>query len=238
MIRSRKTVFSLIAISAVLLIAITLLYAHYWLIPLYEMYSANRQTHETGIVESVTVSVVTEPEKHRQKYVVLSLKSGRNLYIHETLAELLGEGCSDADSLINKQIHVSYLRRDTFENDGRILLSLRIAGEDWITLKDTTNAFRKHTKAPVYTVALTIAVLWVSYLSICVFSGVRKYMRLHRKRTKKRGKTGFIRKADSVSASAARVSMHHPENRENTAQRQPGSVDFFTRLVILVFPPA
>lgn len=173
-----------------------------------------------------------------KKYVVLSLKSGRNLYIHETLAELLGEGCSDAGSLINKQIHVSYLRRDTFENDGRILLSLRIAGEDWITLKDTTNAFREHIKAPIYTVALTIAVLWVSYLSICVFSGVRKYMRLHRKRTKKRGKTGFIRKADSVSASAARVSMHHPENRENTAQRQPGSVDFFTRLVILVFPPA
>lgn len=53
MIRNRKTVFSLIAISAVLLIAITLLYAHYWLIPLYEMYSANRQTHEKPVLLKV-----------------------------------------------------------------------------------------------------------------------------------------------------------------------------------------
>lgn len=131
-----------------------------------------------------------------KKYVVLSLKSGRNLYIHETPAELLGEGCSDAGSLINKQIHVSYLRRDTFENDGRILLSLRIAGEDWITLKDTTNAFREHIKAPIYTVALTIAVLWVSYLSICVFFRRAKIYetssQTHKKSAEKQASSGRL----------------------------------------------
>ena len=96
--RLRRPLFPLLSISAALLISVLTLYAHYWLIPLYEMCKTDHIVNEVGTIARVSTTFVTEPERHRQKYTVLSLQNGQNarklgVYgLQETQRDFLPEG--------------------------------------------------------------------------------------------------------------------------------------------------
>lgn len=177
--RLRKPLFPLLSISAALLISVLTLYAHYWLIPLYEMCKTDHIVNEVGTIARVSTTFVTEPERHRQKYTVLSLQNGQNLYIYHDLVAYFEKSHSAVNSLLNSQVLVSYLQRDTFGDHGYVLVSLHIDDKGIFTLEDTAHVFWNHIKSPIHTCTITLIVLWTAYFSLCIF------VWLHQKRTRK-----------------------------------------------------